>query len=135
MEDNETKELKNSIKVLDETFEKHFRTDKTLLTHYARLRLYATNKVSEESIKSVVSALGNMKWEEPVFHYALPKDKKDFKLKQLIEWFEVAENYWACAQHWEKQERGPTLSVDRAYSKYLVPRLKELSEFLGLNIK
>jgi len=79
--------------------------------------------------KSIVSG----KVEKPKSFFTYPTDGT-FTVSDLAKWYEATENFYHFAKRYEKQERGFTCHVDRAYVDWLKPECKKLINFLINNI-
>lgn len=89
-----------------------------------------SRKEMKEVFKTVIENIATMKVEKPKFHFAFPDNPKDFGAETLTRWYEATELYYHLAKRWEKQERGMSCSVDRAYHRYLKPKCEELLNYL-----
>jgi len=104
--------------------------EKTLKIHINDLRKHVENdKELKDALTKITTAIVSEKVKKPESWFKFP-DKKLTEL-ELAKWYEATENFYHFAKRYEKQERGFTCHVDRAYRDWLIPECKKLLDKLN----
>lgn len=82
------------------------------------------DKDLKEHIDNVIKRISEIKVVKPKFYYKFPNRK--LTKKDIAEWVEAIETSYYLMKKYEKQERGFSCSVDRAYNNWLIPKCNEL---------
>ncbi|KKL94363.1 hypothetical protein LCGC14_1865390 [marine sediment metagenome] len=106
------------------------RLEKLLKIHIDDLRKSVEmDKELKEALTKITTAIVSEKVKKPKNLYEFRPDGI-FEEKDLAVWFDYTSNFYHFAKRYEKQERGFTCHVDRAYRDWLIPECKKLLDKL-----
>lgn len=88
-----------------------------------------SRKDLQTAVKSVIGNILSQPAERPVLYFTYPPRKK-FLPTHFIDWVDKIALFYRMAERYEKQERGFTCCVDRAYWYHLAPECDKMLTYI-----